>query len=72
MIGEINIDGVFVSPLLLCLVAAFFVRLGLSRLFERVGVYRLIAQRPLFDTSLFLLLTGAFFYALKLFTTPLS
>lgn len=72
MINELNIDGVFVSPLLLCLVAAFFARLGLSRLFSWAGLYRLIAQRPLFDTAMFLLLTGAFFYALKLSTTPLS
>lgn len=30
MIGEINIDGVFISPLLLCLVCAFFSRMALS------------------------------------------
>ncbi|HEJ9149619.1 TPA: DUF1656 domain-containing protein [Serratia marcescens] len=70
MIGEINIDGVFISPLLLCLVIAFFVRMVLSSLLSAVGAYRLVAQRPLFDTALFLLLAGLCFHGLKLLTTP--
>ncbi|GLR08986.1 DUF1656 domain-containing protein [Mixta theicola] len=70
MIGEINIDGIFISPLLLCLVCAFFLRMMLSALLNAAGVYRLIAQRPLFDTALFLILTGLIFYGLKLLTTP--
>ncbi|CAI2790394.1 Protein of uncharacterised function (DUF1656) [Serratia grimesii] len=70
MIGEINIDGVFISPLLLCLVCAFFLRMVLSWMLSIAGVYRLVAQRPLFDTALFLILAGLFFYGLKLLTTP--
>lgn len=32
MIGEIDIAGIFISPLLLCLLVAFFARLLVSRL----------------------------------------
>lgn len=39
MIGEINIDGMFISPLLLCLVCAFFSRMALSWTLSAVGVY---------------------------------
>lgn len=70
MIGEINLDGLYISPLLLCLIAAFVLRLGLSRLLAWTGVYRLVAQRPLFDTALYLLLTGGLFHGLQLLTTP--
>ncbi|WP_022960724.1 DUF1656 domain-containing protein [Halopseudomonas pelagia] len=69
MIGEINIAGVFISPLLLCIVLAFFSRQLLSRLLESVGFYRTVWQRPLFDTALFLLLTGIAMLALRHLTT---
>ncbi|OYW88974.1 MAG: DUF1656 domain-containing protein [Sphingobium sp. 32-64-5] len=65
MIGEIDIAGVFISPLLLCMVLAFAARLLLSRLLTTFGFYRLVWQRPLFDTALFLLLTGAIFLLLR-------
>jgi hypothetical protein len=68
MIGEINLDGIFVSPLLLCLVGAFFLRILLSSLLNFIGFYRLVAQRPLFDTALFLILTGLFFNGLNSLT----
>lgn len=70
MIGEINIAGVFISPLLACMVAAFFGRLIISRFLEALGLYRHIFQRSLFDTSLFLLLIGVAFVALRAFTSP--
>ena len=59
MIGEINIDGVFISPLLLCPVCAFFSRMALSDA-QRGRRLSLVAQRPLFDTALFLILAGLF------------
>ncbi|WP_440893360.1 DUF1656 domain-containing protein [Aeromonas dhakensis] len=70
MIGEINLDGIYISPLLVCLISAFFLRLVVSRFLDWVGAYQLIAKRPLFDTALFLLLTGVCFYGLRLLTTP--
>lgn len=68
MIGEFNIAGIFVSPLLLCMLAGFTTRIAISRLLEAAGVYRLIWQRPLFDTGMFLILTCAFFLALGILT----
>jgi hypothetical protein len=68
MIGEIDIAGIFISPLLLCMVIGFAVRIMLSRLLEAAGFYRLVWQRPLFDTSLLLILTGAAFIVLRLVT----
>ncbi|HHD7473731.1 TPA: DUF1656 domain-containing protein [Klebsiella oxytoca] len=43
MISEINIDGIFISPLFLCLALAFPVRLLNSRLMESLGGYRFVA-----------------------------
>ncbi len=68
MIGEIDIAGVFVSPLLLCLIMAFFVRLLTTRLLDRIGVYRFIWQRPLFDLALFFLLLWLAFAGLYMMT----
>ena len=69
MIGEIDIAGIFLSPLLLCVGIGFSARLPVSLLLEAAGFYRLVWQRPLFDTSLFLILTGAAFLALRLATS---
>ena len=63
MIGEIDIAGVFVSPLLLCAILGFAMRLLLSRVLESISFYRLVWQRPLF-----LILTGTAFLALRLVT----
>lgn len=68
MIGEIDVAGIFISPLLLCMLVAFTVRILLSRLLEAAGFYRFVWQRPLFDTALLLILTGAAFIGLRLFT----
>ncbi|PZQ61890.1 MAG: DUF1656 domain-containing protein [Sphingomonas taxi] len=61
MIGEINVAGVFVSPLLPCMLVAFVVHLALSRLLARLDAYRFVWNRPLFDLSLYLILLGSAF-----------
>ena len=68
MIGEIDVAGVFISPLLLCVILGFAMRLLLSRVLEAIGFYRVVWQRPLFDTALLLILTGTAFLALRLVT----
>ncbi|EIC86064.1 DUF1656 domain-containing protein [Serratia sp. M24T3] len=70
MIGEINIDGIFISPLLLCLISAFIIRILISKLFDITGFYSLIAQRPLFDSCFFLVIAGLLFVLLNYITTP--
>ncbi len=64
MIAELDFAGVFISPLLLCLVIGFFGRIALSRLMNALGLYRHVWHRTLFDLSLFLILTGVAFSAL--------
>lgn len=68
MMGEIDIAGIFVSPLLICMLLAFSLRIIVSRLLDCAGFYRVVWQRPLFDTALFLILTGAAFQGLRLLT----
>ena len=71
MIGEINVAGIFISPLLLCMIVAFIARILLSRIFDAIGLYRLIWQRPLFDTALFLILIGVAFVGLHMIPSGL-
>src|SRR3546814_18733708 len=72
MIGEINIAGVFFSPLILCLLAAFFARLIISKMLWSAGFYKVVWHRPLFDMSLFLILVGAAFFLLRVIAPPRS
>ena len=69
VIGEIDFGGVFLSPLLLCLIGAFAVRLGLSRLLTRAGLYPVVWNRPLFDLSLFIILVGVAMLLLRVFSS---
>jgi len=58
MIGEIDLYGVLLPPLLvwlgLALLASACLRWGLLRL----GLYRFVWHRPLFDAALLVILTG--------------
>jgi hypothetical protein len=56
MIGELNIDGVFVAPLAVWAVVALGVNLVLRQLLIRVGLYRMVWHPALFDTALFVIL----------------
>ncbi len=56
MIGELNIDGVFVAPLAVWAVVALGVNLMLRQVLIRVGLYRVVWHPALFDTALFVLL----------------
>lgn len=68
MIGELNIAGIFISPLLLCLLTAFMVRVLISRVLETRDLYRYIWHRPLFDISLFFTAAGVSFLLLRVLT----
>jgi hypothetical protein len=58
MIGELNLNGVFVTPLLFCVGLAWVLCEVLKSLFAVLGVYRLVWHRPLFDFALLIVLTG--------------
>ncbi len=59
---EINFFGVFFPTLLALAVVAFGLKELCCRLLLRLGAYRFVWHRPLFDTALFvLLLSGIVF-----------
>ena len=59
MIGEIDLYGVFVPPLLLWVGAALPITAVLRRLLRSFGFYRLVWHRPLFDFALLIIVLGA-------------
>jgi len=59
VIGEINLNGVFLSPLLVFAVLAYLATAVMTRLLARVGFYRLVWHRALFDVALFVIVWGA-------------
>jgi hypothetical protein len=59
MIGEISIGGVYIPSLLLLVLVAVVLTVLLSRFLSAIGVYQLVAYRPLADIAFFLLLLAA-------------
>ena len=58
MIRELDILGVYVSPMLGFMAAALLLWLLLRRILERAGAYRYVWHRPLFDLALYVVLLG--------------
>ncbi|WP_191060411.1 DUF1656 domain-containing protein [Geminicoccus harenae] len=58
MPGEIDLYGVFLPALLVYAVLALVLKELASRLLVRIGAYRFVWHRPLFDLALFVLLLG--------------
>ena len=58
MIGEINIYGVLFPPLLLWLGIALLVAATLRAVLNRIGVYRYVWHRPLFDLAILVIILG--------------
>ena len=56
MIGEIDLYGVFVSPLVIWVVIALPLTALLRRLLARAGLYRFVWHRPLFDLALLVMM----------------
>ena len=59
MIGELDIDGVFLSSVLVSAVIALAASFVLRRVLSKVGAYRLVWHPALFDTALFVILWAA-------------
>jgi protein AaeX len=60
MIKEINLDGVFLPPLLGYLLGAALAWYVVRALLSRLGVYRFVWHPPLFNTALYVILLSAF------------
>ena len=56
MIGEINLDGVLLSSVLVSAVIALVASFALRRLLSWAGAYRFVWHPALFDTALFVIL----------------
>ena len=59
---EIDIAGVLVPSLLLWLVIAYALSILLSAQLRRLGFYRLVWHRALFDFAMFVCLLGGVIY----------
>ena len=59
MTGELNIDGVFLSSVLVSAVIALIASFVLRRVLSKVGAYRFVWHPALFDTALFVILWAA-------------
>jgi hypothetical protein len=59
MIGEIDLGGVLLPPLLVWLGVALLLSAMLRRLLAALNFYRFVWHRPLFDFLLTLVLLGA-------------
>lgn len=60
MIKEINLDGIYLPPLLGYLVGTAVLWYILRYLLDRLGVYRFVWHPPLFNTALYVMLLSAF------------
>jgi hypothetical protein len=58
MIGEIDLYGVFLPPLLVWIGAALPLTAVLRRLLRWLGFYRFVWHRPLFDFALLIIVLG--------------
>jgi hypothetical protein len=60
MIKEINLDGVFLPPLLGYFLGAALIWYLVRYLLAWLGVYRFVWHPPLFNTALYVILLSAF------------
>jgi protein AaeX len=58
MIGEFDIYGVYFPLFIVVALIAFVLQLAIKRLFDRLGVYRFVWHRPLFDLAVYVILLG--------------
>jgi hypothetical protein len=59
MIGEVDVTGVFVPELLVMMLVAYCLNSVLVRVLARLGFYRLVWHRSLFDLGLYVIMLGA-------------
>ncbi|WP_027801802.1 DUF1656 domain-containing protein [Paraburkholderia dilworthii] len=58
MIGEIDIFGVFVPAVLVLMLVAYLINLAIRTMLARVGFYRFVWHRPIFDLGIYVLVLG--------------
>ncbi|MFM0038129.1 DUF1656 domain-containing protein [Paraburkholderia strydomiana] len=58
MIGEIDIFGVFVPAVLVLMFVAYLINLVIRTVLGRVGFYRFVWHRSIFDLGIYVLVLG--------------
>ncbi|MEW9582769.1 DUF1656 domain-containing protein [Paraburkholderia sp. DGU8] len=58
MIGEIDVFGVFVPAVLVLMLIAYLINLVIRAVLARVGFYRLVWHRSIFDLGVYVLVLG--------------
>ena len=58
MIGEVDLHGVLVAPLLVWMLVAYGLTAILRSVLARTGFYRLVWHPSLFDVSLYVVIVG--------------
>jgi len=56
MLKEINVDGVFIAPFAGYLFVALLIFIPVRWLFDRYAIHRWVWHRPLFDSSVFIII----------------
>ena len=56
MLKEINLEGIFIAPFAGYLFVALLLFMPVRLLFDRYGIQRWVWHRPLFDTSVFIII----------------
>jgi hypothetical protein len=59
MKGELDLYGIFIPSLLVWSIIAFVVSIFVRRLLAKLGFYKYVWHRPLFDVALLIVLIGA-------------
>ncbi|KVF42682.1 DUF1656 domain-containing protein [Burkholderia seminalis] len=59
MIGEIDIFGVFVPAPLVLMLIAYLINIVVRAMLERVGLYRLVWHRSIFDLGIYVFVLAA-------------
>ena len=59
MIGEIDIFGVFVPAVLVLMLVAYLLNIVIRAVLTRIGFYRFVWHRSIFDLGIYVLVLGA-------------
>ena len=58
MIGEVDIYGVFLPAVLVLMLVSYMFCLVVTRVFARVGLYRFVWHRSIFDLAIYVIVLG--------------
>src|SRR5476649_353008 len=58
MIGEVDIYGVYLTAALVLMLVAYLFCLVVTRVFDRVGLYRFVWHRSIFDLAIYVIVLG--------------